>query len=188
MASSENFDPFQTYDGYKEVELLDPPCSECLIKGKECFQNFNPRSSEFHHSFVGKKPCQCPGVPLLTIKRYLWSKKDGCFGKGFPVSEAHTPDSTSGCSSYSEGSNKSDGEEVEVINPLVGHPSRDSPTQPPARKFHSQLPSSAPPPSPKPSTSRPILASPMKPSPIPQPRPSHLHTSHQLKPVASTRQ
>ncbi|MBW0486991.1 hypothetical protein O181_026706 [Austropuccinia psidii MF-1] len=29
-----------------------------------------------------------------NIKRYLWSKKDGSFGKVFPVSEAATPDVT----------------------------------------------------------------------------------------------
>ncbi|MBW0467671.1 hypothetical protein O181_007386 [Austropuccinia psidii MF-1] len=34
------------------------------------------------------------------IKRYLWSKKDGPFGKEFPVSEAPTPDGTSGYSSF----------------------------------------------------------------------------------------
>ncbi|MBW0566332.1 hypothetical protein O181_106047 [Austropuccinia psidii MF-1] len=29
MASSGHFDPTQTYDGYKEVEVLDPACTEC---------------------------------------------------------------------------------------------------------------------------------------------------------------
>ncbi|MBW0470591.1 hypothetical protein O181_010306, partial [Austropuccinia psidii MF-1] len=37
MASSGNFDPSQTYDGYKAVEALDPACYECLAKGKDCF-------------------------------------------------------------------------------------------------------------------------------------------------------
>ncbi|MBW0491664.1 hypothetical protein O181_031379 [Austropuccinia psidii MF-1] len=98
-----------------------------------------------------------------------------------------------------ESSDEFDGEEVEVTNLVVFHPSRYSPTQPPSKKFHSYLItstprsfqpflSSVPPSSPKSSTSRSILASPMKPSPIPQPRPSPLHTSHQLRPVASISQ
>ncbi|MBW0553646.1 hypothetical protein O181_093361 [Austropuccinia psidii MF-1] len=85
-----------------------------------------------------------------------------------------------------EGSNEPDGEEFEVINASVGHYSSSTPNKPPSKKFQSNiipsttrnfqpvlssLPSSIPPPSPKTSTSRPVLASPMKPSPIPQPRP-----------------
>ncbi|MBW0490519.1 hypothetical protein O181_030234 [Austropuccinia psidii MF-1] len=94
MASSGNFDPNQTYDGYKEFELLDQPFSECLMKGKQFLQNFNPRTSNCHYCFVGKKPCQHPGVPLSILKEYLWSKKDGPFWKEFPLSEAPTSDGT----------------------------------------------------------------------------------------------
>ncbi|MBW0470920.1 hypothetical protein O181_010635 [Austropuccinia psidii MF-1] len=99
MASSGNFDPFKTNDGCNEAEILDPPCTECLMKGKKCFQHFNPRSSKSLYFFVVKKPCKCPGVLLSNVKRYLWSKKDGPFGKKFPVSEAPTPYGTSGHSS-----------------------------------------------------------------------------------------
>ncbi|MBW0507082.1 hypothetical protein O181_046797 [Austropuccinia psidii MF-1] len=102
-----------------------------------------------------------------------------------------------------EGIDELDGEEAELINPLASHSSRSSSTNPPAKKFHSHiipsnpkkfqpvlssLPSSIPPPLPKFSTSRPVLASPMKPSPVPQPRPSPNPTSQKLQPVASTRQ
>ncbi|MBW0572573.1 hypothetical protein O181_112288, partial [Austropuccinia psidii MF-1] len=61
MASSGYFDPGQTYDGYKAVEVLDPPCTECLAKGKDCFQHFNQKSSKWHFFLVVKKPCPCPG-------------------------------------------------------------------------------------------------------------------------------
>ncbi|MBW0490887.1 hypothetical protein O181_030602 [Austropuccinia psidii MF-1] len=230
MASSGNFDPHQTYDGYEVVELFDPPFSEFLMKGKQCFQHFNLRSSKCHYCFVGKNPCQCPGVPLSTIKRYLWRKKDGPFGKEFPVYEAPNPDGTSGYSSSevsisrintqgvikrirkiydssthpdAERSDECYGEEVEVINSLVGHFSSSSHTQPPEKKLHSQLipntprnfqpflfpvPSSVPHPSPKSSTSRPILASKMNSSPITQPRSSPVLTSHQLQTVARASQ
>ncbi|MBW0492638.1 hypothetical protein O181_032353 [Austropuccinia psidii MF-1] len=91
MASSGHFDPGQTYDGYKAVEVLDPPCIECLAKEKDCFQHFNPKSSKCHFRFVGKKPFHCPGSEASNIRRYLWRKKDGPFGKEFPA-----PDATSG--------------------------------------------------------------------------------------------
>ncbi|MBW0573029.1 hypothetical protein O181_112744, partial [Austropuccinia psidii MF-1] len=97
-ASSGHFDPSQTYDGYRAVEILDPACAECLAKGKDCFQHYNPQSSRFHYCFIGKKPCCCTGVLSSNVRRYLWSRKNGPFGKEFPVSEAPTPDGTSGFS------------------------------------------------------------------------------------------
>ncbi|MBW0466750.1 hypothetical protein O181_006465 [Austropuccinia psidii MF-1] len=189
------------------------------------------------------------------FKRYFWSKKDGTFGKEFPVSEAPIPGGTSSYSSGkgslqggpidggpiptggrpiysssevqisiinsqgvvkrirdisdsqtnpdSEGSDELDGKDVEVINPLASHSSGSSPTKPPSKKFHSHLISSTlrnfqpvlssvsysvPPPSPKSFTYTPILASPIKQSPILHPRPSPVLTSNQLQPVARTSQ
>ncbi|MBW0590206.1 hypothetical protein O181_129921 [Austropuccinia psidii MF-1] len=98
MASSGNFDPTQTYYGYKAVEALDPAFTKCLAKGKDCFEHYNPRYSKCQYSFIGKKPCHHTGKQASNVRRYLWSKKDGPFGKGFPVSEAPTLDGTSGYS------------------------------------------------------------------------------------------
>ncbi|MBW0472596.1 hypothetical protein O181_012311 [Austropuccinia psidii MF-1] len=98
MASSGHFDPVQIYDGCKAVEVLDPACTECLAKGKYCFHNFNLKSSKCHFCFVGKKPCPDPAPAASNVGRYLWSKKDGPFGKEFPVSGGPTPDGTSGYS------------------------------------------------------------------------------------------
>ncbi|MBW0550186.1 hypothetical protein O181_089901 [Austropuccinia psidii MF-1] len=98
MASSGHFYPSQTYDGYKAVEVLGSACTECLARGKDCFQNYNPRSSKFHYCFIGKRPYCFTGVPTSNFRRYLWSRKDGPFGKEFPVPEAPTPDGTSGYS------------------------------------------------------------------------------------------
>ncbi|MBW0539613.1 hypothetical protein O181_079328 [Austropuccinia psidii MF-1] len=44
------------------------------------------------------RPCCCPGPADFIIRRYLWSKKDGPFGKEFPASEGPTSDGTSGYS------------------------------------------------------------------------------------------
>ncbi|MBW0575531.1 hypothetical protein O181_115246 [Austropuccinia psidii MF-1] len=98
MASSSHFDPYQTYDGYGAVEVLYPSCSECLAKGRDCFQHYNPQSSKCHYCFIGKKPCRHTGAPSSNVRRYLWSRKDGPFGKELPVSEAPTPNGTSGFS------------------------------------------------------------------------------------------
>ncbi|MBW0482356.1 hypothetical protein O181_022071 [Austropuccinia psidii MF-1] len=98
MASSGHFDPSQIYDGYRAVEILDPSCTESFAKGKDCFQHYNPRSSKCHYCFIVKKPCCCTGVLPSNVRRYLWSRKDGPFGKEFPVSEEPTPDGTSGFS------------------------------------------------------------------------------------------
>ncbi|MBW0579062.1 hypothetical protein O181_118777 [Austropuccinia psidii MF-1] len=62
MASSGHFDPSQTYGGYKAVKALDPACTECLAKGKDCFQHYMPRSSNFYYCFIGKKPCHHTSV------------------------------------------------------------------------------------------------------------------------------
>ncbi|MBW0561661.1 hypothetical protein O181_101376 [Austropuccinia psidii MF-1] len=98
MASSGHFDPSQTYDGFRAVEVLDPACTECLAKGKDCFQHYNPQSSKCHFCFIGKKPCRRTGSTLSNIRRHLWSRKDGPYGQEFPILEEPTPDATSGFS------------------------------------------------------------------------------------------
>ncbi|MBW0494638.1 hypothetical protein O181_034353 [Austropuccinia psidii MF-1] len=98
MAYSGHFYPTQIYDGYKAVEVIDPACIEFLANGKDCFENYNPRSSKCHYFFIGKKPCHHAGKQASNARRYLWSKKDGPFGKEFPVSETPTLDGTSGYS------------------------------------------------------------------------------------------
>ncbi|MBW0592184.1 hypothetical protein O181_131899 [Austropuccinia psidii MF-1] len=98
MASSGHFDPSQIYDGYRAVEILDPSCTECLTKGKDFFQHYNSQFSKCHYCFIGNKPCCHTGVSSSNVRRYLWSRKDAPFGKVFPVSEAPTPDGTSGFS------------------------------------------------------------------------------------------
>ncbi|MBW0576251.1 hypothetical protein O181_115966, partial [Austropuccinia psidii MF-1] len=98
MASSGHFNLSQNYEGYKAVEILDPACTEYLAKGKDYFEHYNPRSSKCHYCYIGTKPCCQTGRQVSNVRRYLWSKKDGPFGKELPVSEALTPDSTSGYS------------------------------------------------------------------------------------------
>ncbi|MBW0524445.1 hypothetical protein O181_064160 [Austropuccinia psidii MF-1] len=165
---------------------------------------FSPQVLEAPLLFYWKEAMSTSRSATSHCQRILVEQGGWAFWERAPVSEAPTPDGTSGYSIWvvkrirkisdsptnpdSEGSEELDVEEVEMINLLVGHPSSSSPTQPPCKKFHSNLisstpsnfqpvlsslPYSVPPPSPKPSTSRPILASPAL-------------TSHQLQRVSST--
>ncbi|MBW0489714.1 hypothetical protein O181_029429 [Austropuccinia psidii MF-1] len=148
-------------------------------------------------------------MPSSNIERYLWSKKDGRFGKEFPVYEAPTPDVT-GCKHREfarwttvggpipiGGSEELDGEDVEVLLSSAGNQSSTSPSQPASkisqikvvpstpRNFQPVL-STIPPLSKSLSTARPSLVPKVRSSPIPQPRNSPMITSQQLQPVASS--
>ncbi|MBW0487481.1 hypothetical protein O181_027196 [Austropuccinia psidii MF-1] len=100
-----------------------------------------------------------------------------------------------------EGSDELDGGEVEVIPHSADHPSNSSPSQPPAKRFQSQvipstprnyqptlatIPTSLPPASPHSSHTRPALNTAVRPSPIQQSRNSPIVNFQQLQPVAST--
>ncbi|MBW0551159.1 hypothetical protein O181_090874 [Austropuccinia psidii MF-1] len=114
-----------------------------------------------------EKPCHQTGRQASNVRRYLWSKKYGPFGKELPVSEAPTPDANSGYSaltgsrqrdvarwtnvggplpvgvkpiySNAEGSYELDGEEVEVVPNSSGHPVNFSPSHPPAKRIQSHI-------------------------------------------------
>ncbi|MBW0557834.1 hypothetical protein O181_097549 [Austropuccinia psidii MF-1] len=100
-----------------------------------------------------------------------------------------------------EGSYELDGEEVEVVPNSACHLSNNSPSQPPAKRFQSQVIPSTPrtfqptlttiptyiaPASPHSSHTTTALNSAVRPPPIQQPRNSPIVTSQQLQPVAST--
>ncbi|MBW0501180.1 hypothetical protein O181_040895 [Austropuccinia psidii MF-1] len=194
MASSGHFDPSPKYDGYKAVEVLDPSCTECLARGKDFFQHYNPHYSKCHYGFIGKRPCRHTRVPTSNVRRYLWSRKDGPFWKEFTVPEEPTPDGTSGYSHCrgmwkgrlmlegqfqirrisesptdpdAEGSDEFDGEEVVVVSHSADHQSSTSSSQPLYNRFQSQgIPST-------PKTFQPVLASIPTSIPPASPSPSH---------------
>ncbi|MBW0555198.1 hypothetical protein O181_094913, partial [Austropuccinia psidii MF-1] len=202
-----HFDPGQTYDGYKEVEVLDPPCTECLAKGKYCFST-STQNLQFHFCFVAKKPCHCPGSAASNVRRYFWSKKDGPFGKEFPVSEGPTPDATSGYSDLTGsrprnvarwtnvgGSIQVGGRPIYSTSEVpisriktVGLVKRirriaNSPPDLDAEAL-SAIPNFLPHYSPSSSHTRPAINPALRPSPIQQSRASPIGTSHQLQPEA----
>ncbi|MBW0536034.1 hypothetical protein O181_075749 [Austropuccinia psidii MF-1] len=201
MASSGHFDPSQTYDSYKAVEIHDPACTECLAKGKDCFKHYNPRSSKCHYCYIGEKLSCQTGRQVSNVRRYLWitgsRQRDVArwtnFGRPLPVG---------GRPIYAnaEGSDELDGEKVELVPHSAGHPVNSSTSNPPAKRLQSHIihntprnfqptlatiPTSIPPASYNPSHTRPALNQAVRPSPILQPRNSPMVASQKPHPVAS---
>ncbi|MBW0572937.1 hypothetical protein O181_112652, partial [Austropuccinia psidii MF-1] len=125
-----------------------------------------------------------------------------CVGWPIPVVKRIRRIDDSPTDPVAKGSDELDGEEVQVVPHSVGHPSRNSSTQPLANRFQSQvipstprtfqtildsIPTTIPPPSPSTSHARPALDPALRPSPVQQSRNSPITTSHQLQPVASPR-
>ncbi|MBW0495053.1 hypothetical protein O181_034768 [Austropuccinia psidii MF-1] len=175
----------------RQLKFLILPVLNFLAKGKDFFKHYNPRSSKCHYCFIGKKPCHHAGKKASNVRRYLWSKKDGPFGKEFPASEAPTLDGTSGYSALT-GSRQRD---------VARWTNAEGPIPTPGKRFQSQvipstprnfqptlatIPTSISPASPHSSHTRPALHTALRPSPIQQSRHSPIVNSQQLHPVAST--
>ncbi|MBW0563657.1 hypothetical protein O181_103372, partial [Austropuccinia psidii MF-1] len=199
MASSGHFDPSQIYDGYREVEILDPACTECLAKGKDCFQHYNPQSSKCHSCFIGNNVV-VPGFCLLTSgvtgsrKRDVarWTNVGGPIpvggrpiysSSGVPISRINTEVlvkiirsiAYSPTDPDAEGNNELDGEEVVVVPHSFGHKSSNCSAQPLANRFQSQVIPSTP------RTFQPVLSS--IPTTIPPSSPSTSHVRPALNPA-----
>ncbi|MBW0477628.1 hypothetical protein O181_017343 [Austropuccinia psidii MF-1] len=138
------------------------------------------------------------GGPIPTGGRPIYSSSEilnSMIKNNGVVKQIRIADSPT--NSDAQGSDKLDSEKGEVVNPSINHHSSNSPFQPSAKGFQSQvipstpsnfqpilstIPPSIPPPSPNPSTARPSLDSPMRPTPIQHPRQSPIFTSQKLQP------
>ncbi|MBW0510005.1 hypothetical protein O181_049720 [Austropuccinia psidii MF-1] len=98
MAPTEIYDINKTYDGFKSVRVIEPPCINCWKKGVPCVESATARSTSFQFCNLGKINCSQADNP-----RRLWSsiKKGGRFGLEAPVDEPTTSDATSGHSKFS---------------------------------------------------------------------------------------
>ncbi|MBW0552091.1 hypothetical protein O181_091806 [Austropuccinia psidii MF-1] len=159
----------QTYDGYKEAEVLDTACAECLAKGKYCFQHFNPKSSNTIFALLGRSHVVVLGQRLPMSKVTGSRKRDVArwtnVGWSIPVGDRPIYSSsaflisrinTEGVVkhirqiSYSppdldaEASDELDGEEFEVVHNSIGHKSSTSPSCPPSKRFQSHIIPSTP--------------------------------------------
>ncbi|MBW0467640.1 hypothetical protein O181_007355 [Austropuccinia psidii MF-1] len=77
LASSGHFDPGQKYDVYKEVEVLDPACTECLAKGNDFFQNIQSAIP----AFLGRSHVIVLGQRLPMSEGICGGRKMGLMGK-----------------------------------------------------------------------------------------------------------
>ncbi|MBW0560966.1 hypothetical protein O181_100681 [Austropuccinia psidii MF-1] len=216
MASSGHFDLSQIYDGYREVEILDPACTECLAKGGIYGVG--------KMGLLGKRSQSLRHLILMELQDLLnrdvarWTKVGGPIPVGgrpiyssseVPISGINTEwvvkrlrkIADSPTDPDAEGNDELDGEEVVVVLHSVGHPSRNSSAQPLANRFQSQVipstprtfqqvlastPTTIPPSSPSTSHARPALNPAVRPSPSQKPRNSPITTSQQLQPMASS--
>ncbi|MBW0571642.1 hypothetical protein O181_111357, partial [Austropuccinia psidii MF-1] len=203
MASSGHFDPSQTYDRFREVEVLDPACTECLAKGGiygvERMGLLGKNSTSLRNPLLMQLQdfLNCWG-PIPVGGRPIYSSSE------VPISRINTEGvvkiirriADSPTDRDAEVSDELDGEEV-----VVGHPSSNSSSQPLANRFQSKvipstprtlqsvlasIPTTIPPSSQSTSHASPALNPAVRPSPSQKPGNSPITTSQQLQPVASS--
>ncbi|MBW0553845.1 hypothetical protein O181_093560 [Austropuccinia psidii MF-1] len=112
MASSGHFNPSQTYDGYKVVEVLDLACTECLAKVTGSRQRDVARWPNVGGPIpVDGRPIYCRSeVQISRINTEAVVKRIRRISDSPPDPDA-------------EGSDELDDDEVEVVPHLVGHQS-----------------------------------------------------------------
>ncbi|MBW0513732.1 hypothetical protein O181_053447 [Austropuccinia psidii MF-1] len=163
MASSGHVDASQTYDGFRAVEVLDPACTKLTGSTQRDVARWTN---------VGG-PIPVGGRPIYSSSEVLISRTN-TEGVVKVVKRIGRIDD-SPTDPDAEGNDELDCEEVQVVPNSVGHPSRNSSTQPLANRFQSQgIPST-------PRTFQPIHAS--IPTTIPPPSPSTSHSQPALNPA-----
>ncbi|MBW0521030.1 hypothetical protein O181_060745 [Austropuccinia psidii MF-1] len=98
MAPTDIWDINQTYNGFKSVRVIEPPCINCWKKGVPCVKSANSRSTRCQFCNLGKRNCSQANHNFPEDPRKLWSsiEKGGRFGLEAPVDEPPTSDATSG--------------------------------------------------------------------------------------------
>ncbi|MBW0552362.1 hypothetical protein O181_092077 [Austropuccinia psidii MF-1] len=98
MAPTEIYDIDKTYDGFKSVRAIEPPCVNCQKKGVHCVESATARSTRYQLCNLGKRNCSQASHRFPDNPRRLWSsiKKYGRSGLEAPVGEPPTSDTTSG--------------------------------------------------------------------------------------------
>ncbi|MBW0512495.1 hypothetical protein O181_052210 [Austropuccinia psidii MF-1] len=101
MAPAEIWEINKTYNGFKYVRVMEPPCINCWKKGAPCVESSTSRSTRCQFCNLGKRNCSQAYHNIPENPRRLWSsiKKGGRFGLEAPVDEPPASDATSGHSS-----------------------------------------------------------------------------------------
>ncbi|MBW0564934.1 hypothetical protein O181_104649 [Austropuccinia psidii MF-1] len=98
MAPTEIWDSNKTYNGFKSVRVIEPPCINFQKKGVPCVESATARSTRYQFYNLGKRNCSQANHNFTDNPRRLWSsiKNGGRFGLEAPVDEPPASDSTSG--------------------------------------------------------------------------------------------
>ncbi|MBW0472806.1 hypothetical protein O181_012521 [Austropuccinia psidii MF-1] len=98
MAPTETYEINKTYDGFKSVRVIEPPCINCQKKGDPCFESATARPTRCQFCNLGKRNCSQANHRFPDNPRRLWSsiKMGGSFGLEKSVYEPPTSDVTSG--------------------------------------------------------------------------------------------
>ncbi|MBW0485283.1 hypothetical protein O181_024998 [Austropuccinia psidii MF-1] len=98
MAPKEIHDINKTYDGFKSVRFIEPPCINYQKKGVPCVESATARLPRCQFCNLGKRNFSQANHRFPDNPRALWSsiKKGGRFGLEAPVDEPQTHDSTAG--------------------------------------------------------------------------------------------
>ncbi|MBW0567864.1 hypothetical protein O181_107579 [Austropuccinia psidii MF-1] len=98
MAPTEIYDINKTYDGFKSVRVIEPPCVNCQKKGVPCVESATARSTRCQFCKLGKSNCSQANHRVPDNPRIFWRriKKGGIFGLEARVDEPPTSDATSG--------------------------------------------------------------------------------------------
>ncbi|MBW0575588.1 hypothetical protein O181_115303 [Austropuccinia psidii MF-1] len=121
MASFGHFDPTKTYDGYKEVEVLHPACTELTGSRKRDVARWTN-----------------VGGPIQVGGRPIYSSSEG------PISRINTEGIVKRIRQMADSPPDPDAEGVEVVLNSAGPPYNTSPSQTPAMRSQSQVIPSTP--------------------------------------------
>ncbi|MBW0569246.1 hypothetical protein O181_108961 [Austropuccinia psidii MF-1] len=102
MAPTEIWDINKTYNGFKSVRVIEPPCINCRKKGVPCVESTTARSTRCQLCNIGKRNCSQANHNFPDNPRRLCSsiKKGGRVGLEAPVDEPPSSDATSGHSNF----------------------------------------------------------------------------------------
>ncbi|MBW0582487.1 hypothetical protein O181_122202 [Austropuccinia psidii MF-1] len=100
MAPTEIYDIKKTYDGFKSVRIIEPPCINFQKKGVPSVESATARSTRCQFCNIGKRNFSQANHRFPENPRRLWRsiKKGGRFGLEAPVDEPPTFDATFGYS------------------------------------------------------------------------------------------
>ncbi|MBW0593983.1 hypothetical protein O181_133698, partial [Austropuccinia psidii MF-1] len=97
IALTEIWDINNTYNGFKSVRGVEPPCINFQRKGIPCVESATVRFTRCPFCNLGKRNCSQSHYSFPENPRRLWSsiKKGAIFGLESPVYEPPTSDATS---------------------------------------------------------------------------------------------